>query len=393
MSTALLCGSLIDGVSAEPRRNMAVLIERSRIVSVLPSDRLTLQGHSVVELPGTMMPGLVDAHAHLALDVGDLEAQCADPVESQLVKGIATGAEMLRTGVTTLRDCGEVGHIGPALRRLEREGLTASPRLTVSGRPIARPRGHAWYLGREAEGDAELRQAVRDEIDRGADFIKVMATGGVTTPGTDVRGQEFDDASLETIVAEARHRGRTVAAHAHGGPAVSGAVRAGVRSIEHGLFLGEQEIDEMARAGTWLVVTVGLFEEMIARGKVSAAQQQPLLDALRGHRDVLEYARSRGLKVAAGTDENHGRLDAEVKFLRSAGYSPMSALHAVTRWASELAMCPDVGTVEPGKFADLICVDGDPIEDVSALRRTTTVIKGGVIVSGEGSIGGQDVAA
>ena len=328
----------------------------------------------------TMLPGIIDCHDHFCIDIGDEEAQGAEPAEYLAFVCAKNARNILRAGVTTVRSVGEKSLLGPMVRRAISEDIIQGPRVITSGRLIVRTGGHGWFLAHEADGPDGLRAAVREEVKRGVDLIKIMVSGGVSTSGSDVLAPELTDEEVYAVVDEAHRRGRKVAAHGHGGPGVAAAVRAGVDSIEHGIFLTQEDVDLMIEHGTYLVVTAGVFHEILHSPQVPAFMKAKLADAEAGFMRMLESTVGSGLKVALGTDENHGKVYYEMQILRRAGYTPMDALLAGTRNAADLCgLANDIGTLEPGKFADLIAVKGDPLADPGVLADVPFVMKGGKI--------------
>lgn len=383
MALTVLCGTFIDGTGAEPQRNVAIRIDGDRITQVGPRDAVdgTATNDSVLDLSNlTVLPGLIDCHEHLSIDIGDEEGQCAEPLEYLAVKAANRARWILRSGITTIRNVGEKELLGPMLKRGIEEGLIAGPRMLTAARNIVRTGGHGWFLGVQADGPDALRAAVRTEVLHGADLIKIMVTGGVSTKGSDIRAAEFTDEEVRAVIDEAHRRGRKVAAHGHGGPGIASAVRAGVDSIEHGVFLTMDDLQLMVEHGTYLVVTAGVFLEILADPTVPEFQKAKLADAKEGFFDLLRQARGTGLKIAVGTDEIHGKLWQEMKILTSVGYSPMEALKAGTSSAADLCGVADQwGSLEVGKLADLIAVPGDPLADFERLSDVRLVMKGGQV--------------
>ena len=241
-------------------------------------------------------------------------------------------------------------------------------------------------MGLQADGDDGLRAAVREVCRDGADLIKIMASGGISTAGSTVMAPEFTDLEFIAVIDEAHRRGRKVAAHGHGGPGVASAVRAGVDSIEHGLFLTDDDVALMVAHGTYLVVTVGSFVVIREDPAVPQFQKDKVGNALTEHLAMLGRTREAGLKIAVGTDENHGKLWFEMQTLCDVGYEPMESIRAATANGADLLGLSDrVGTLEPGKVADVIAVEGDPSVDIAAMRDVRAVIKGGALQFADGA--------
>jgi len=378
---AIVCDQVIDGTGRDPVRDGVVLIE---------GDRITAMGaRSAVQVPrdaqvfdwtgSTAMPGLIDAHEHLGIDLGDEEGQLDQPIEYTVARCVRTARVIISAGITTIRDCGERGAVGPTMRRAIEDGIVPGPRILAAGRNICRTGGHGWKMGLEADGPDGLRAAVRLLCREGSDVIKIMASGGISTAGSTVMAPEFTDEEFHAVIDEAHRRGRRVAAHGHGGPGVAAAVRAGVDSIEHGLFLTDEDVALMAARGAYLVVTAGSFYVIRDNPDVPRFQKDKVGDAIETHRAMLGRTRGTGLRIAVGTDECHGRLWFEMQLLHEIGYEPMEAILAATSSGADLLGVGDrVGTLQPGKLADVIAIPGDPLADLTLIQRVGAVLKGGV---------------
>jgi imidazolonepropionase-like amidohydrolase len=378
---AIVCDQLVDGTGREPVRDGVVLIDEGRITAVGPRSEVQVpRDAEVLDWTGsTALPGLIDAHEHLGIDLGDEEGLFSQPVEYYVARSVRTARIIVSAGITTIRDCGEPGTVGQQMKRAIDDGVVPGPRLVAAGRNVCRTGGHGWKMGLQADGPDALRAAVRTLVREGSDVIKIMASGGISTAGSSVMGAEFTDEEFDALIDEAHRRGRKVAAHGHGGPGVAAAVRAGVDSIEHGLFLTDEDVALMAERGTYLVVTAGSFYVIRDNPEVPQFQKDKVGDAIDSHRAMLGRTRGTGLPIAVGTDECHGRLWFEMQLLREVGYEPLEAIRAATASGADLLGIADrVGTLEPGKLADVIAVPGDPVDDLTRIRDVTTVLKGGV---------------
>lgn len=392
MVTRVWCGTLIDGTGRPPLSRAEVVVDGGRILRVGRREGAQVSDAAdVIDLKDlTVMPGLVDAHDHLGLDVGDEEAQLAESTEFVALRAAHNARAILRSGTTTLRDLGEKGDLGVALRRAVEAGVLLGPRLVVAGRNICRTAGHGWFIGREADGPYGLRTAVRDEVRKGADLIKIMVTGGVATPGSVVLAPEFTDEEVTAAVDEAHRRGRRVAAHGYGGDGVRSAVLAGVDSIEHGAYCSPNEVQLMAERGTFLVSTASVYQALVDAADTPAFARGKARDVVAAVRRLLPLAREKRVKLAVGTDENHCRLHREIDILVEAGFPPMEALVAATaRGAEVCGLLDQVGTLDRGKSADLIAVAGDPLTDRACLALPRLVMKAGAAVFASG----RDAAA
>jgi imidazolonepropionase-like amidohydrolase len=386
MTTTVLCGTLIDGTGADPRQGVALEITDGLVTRIGPRAGARTAGATVIDLgDATVLPGLIDCHEHFGIDIGDEKAQCLEPLEYIVIRSVNNARTILAGGITTMRDVGEKGQVGQMMKRSIAEGLIPGPRVLTAGQPIMRTGGHGWYLGREVDGADALRRAVRDEIKAGADLIKLIVSGGVATAGSNVLAPEYSEEEVAAVVDEAHRRGRKVAAHGHGGEGVRMAVRAGADSIEHGAFLTLDDVQLMIEHGTYLVITAGIFYEIMADPQAPSFMKDKLGRAMDDFHTMLGRTKGTGLKVAVGTDENHGRLWREMKTLVDVGYEPMDALLAGTKHAADLLGLTDCGTLETGKRADLIAVAQDPLGDFERLSTLELVMKGGTVQLSRGA--------
>jgi imidazolonepropionase-like amidohydrolase len=382
MTTYVLCGTLIDATGTQPLKDKALVIEHDRIAQMTGiADVPDAADAAVIDLRAyTVMPGMVDCHEHLILDVGDEAAQCSQPTPWLTMMAVANAKKILHAGITTMRDVGEKDFIDVEIKRGIAAGLIPGPRLLISGHPLIRTGGHAHFLGRETDGVSDMRRGVREQLKQGVDLIKIMVSGGMSTKGSLPDAQEFSDEEIRACIDEARRNGRTVAAHLHGGTGLRVAVEAGVHTVEHGTLLTEEDVKLLAERGTWLITTVGVGEVAASDPATPAFYKEKTSRAHAQGLQVRKWAKQYGVPVAVGNDTNHGRMDTEARALIEAGWTPMEALQALTiRGAEVCGLAEEIGTLEPGKLADIIAVDGDPLTDVAALRDVTFVMKAGVV--------------
>ena len=394
MTKYILCGTLIDSTGAEPMKNKAIAVEGDRIKAIIsPAD--VPAGAEVIDLSKrTVMPGLFDCHEHLIVDTGDEAAQCAEPQAYLAMKAVWNAKAILKAGITTMRDVGERYFIDVEARRCIEEGRIQGPRLLISGHPLIRTGGHAHFLGRETDGVADMRKAVREQLKQGVDMIKIMASGGMSTKGSLPAAQEFSDEEIFACVDEARRNGSRVVAHLHGGPALKTCVEAGVHSVEHGILYTEDDVKLLAGSPTWLVFTVGVGIAAMESPEVPQHFKKKAADAQANGAKVQKWAKKYGVKVAVGTDTYHGRMDVEAKALVEAGWTPMEALQVCTIKGAELCGLADkTGTIEAGKWADIIALDGDPLANMDALRNVTFVMKAGKVEFADGTAENVKLAA
>lgn len=380
--------TIIDGTGAPPLRDHAVVVDGGRIAALV-ADRAPRDGN-VVDLGGlTLLPGLINGHVHLCLsgDADPARTLAEESYAATVVNAVVRARRTVEAGVTTVRDLGGREYAELAVRDAVRAGLIPGPRVLCAGRAVCMTGGHGWrLLGRQADGADELRKAVREQLRAGADVIKLVATGGVMTPGVDPRAAQLTLDELRAGVEEAHRARRRVAAHAMADEGIAWCLEAGVDTIEHGVFLTEALAARMARQGTALVPTLiaphAIVEGGVAAGIPEFAVQKSI--ALRDrHLESFRLAMSAGVAIAAGTDAGtplnpHGSVVPELALMAGAGMSPLEAIRAATSTAARvLGLERETGRVAPGFAADLIAVDGDPASDVKALGAIRLVIADG----------------
>jgi len=381
--------TLIDGTGAPPVRDRAVIVEDGRIVGVT-GDGAPRGGGPVVDLGGlTLMPGLINCHVHLCMagDADPARTLADESYAATVVSAVVHAQRTVEAGVTTVRDLGGREYAEIAVRDGVRAAVIPGPRVLCAGRAICITGGHGWRLvGRQADGPDDLRRAVREQLRAGADVIKLVATGGVMTPGVDPRAAQLTLDELRAGVDEAHRARRRAAAHAMADEGIAWCLDAGIDTIEHGVFLTESLAARMAQQGTALVATLvaphAIVEGGLAAGIPEFAVQKSI--ALRErHLESFRLAMRAGVTIAAGTDAGtplnpHGTLVPELSLMVGAGMEPLQALRAATSVAARvLALQDETGTIAPGLAADLIAVEGDPASDVKALDAIRLVLAGG----------------
>lgn len=393
LTTIYRAQRVIDMVSGSAIEDGAVVVEDGRIASVGPSADVRDAGE--VEDLGdvTLLPGLIDAHVHL---VWSASAEPHEVVETEsraltTLRCAANCERQLKAGVTTVRDVGSTDGLAVEIGLAVELGVIPGPRVVASGRAVAMTGGHGWFLGREADGADAVRRAVREEIKSGATCIKFMASGGVYGGGEEPGSPQLSVKEMSAGVEEAHKAGRRVAAHAYSGEAINNALEAGVDSIEHGSFLDAETARRMAGQGTYLVPTMSVYEAMSEKGAELGSPEyitRKTAEVLASTREGLARALEAEVKVAAGTDcgapgHPHGTLAQELRLISEAGTGPAGALDAGTRAAADLlGLGSKVGTLEPGKRADLLAVGGDPLTDTGALEDVRLVVRDGMKLSG-----------
>jgi imidazolonepropionase-like amidohydrolase len=398
---ALRVARLIDGVAATARSGAVVVVEGERIAAVGGAELLA-PGLEVVDLgDATLLPGLIDAHSHPLIWSDDYQVEHLKlSSAAKALKGLRSAQDNLRAGWTTLRIAGDadVAYAAIDLRRAIDAGLHVGPRLTGAAHYISTtggggdinflaPEVRVAADGRIADGVDEMRKAVREEIKYGSDWVKLLVTGAFMSAGDNPADVHFGPDELAVAVAEAKRHGVPVMAHAHAAEGIKQAIRAGVRSIEHGTFLDDEAIRLLVEHGTFLVPTIYIGDYYIEHADPAGAQAK-MIELSKRYRELhyegVRRAIRAGVKIAAGSDFGGYAQSAnagEIEALHRAGMTPMQAIQAATRVGAELLNWEDrVGTIEPGKLADLVAVPGDPLSDLSALRRVRFVMLGGRVV-------------
>ncbi len=378
-----------DGSLHDPLCNGGVRIEGGRIAAVGPFERVERRGAQVIECEGVLLPGLVDAHVHLCLDGGSdpgRRVQEASPVEVTL-DALRALERHLSAGVTTVRDLGGVHGIAVELGRLIDAGRLLGPHVVAAGRLVCITGGHGHFIGREADGPDQVTHAVRDEIKHGAQCVKIVATGGMMTPGVEPGAQQMSEAEIAAAVAVARAAGLRIASHAQGTQGIVASLVAGVDTIEHGIWLDEQALGLLGSSETALVPTFNAARGILAgRGRgVPEFIVEKMERAAADHVASFEAAVEADAHIVAGTDGGtplnpHGGLATEVAAMVEHGLPVAEAVHVCTGAAAAALGLTDRGRIEVGCWADLVEVEGDPTEDVGALGRVRRVFKEGRLV-------------
>jgi len=382
MKTAIVSSRIYDATGAEPIADGVVVVEGERIVSVGPRARVPVpRDAALVELDGhTLMPGLIDAHTHLRQVGETLIYSGFTPGPAQLALHAARNLRRdLCAGVTTLRVLGEQDFNDVPVRAAVEAGVIPGPRLLLATRAIHATNGHGYGPG--FDGPDTIRRAVRENLRAGADVIKMMATGSVDLCGGHFE-QEYTREEMTTVVEEAHRVGKRVAAHAIRPPEICACLEVGVDTIEHGHMLDERCIELLLEKDAWLVGTLAIVldEEVLAADLAAnpTFAEVEWLPRRRAAPDSYRRAIEAGVRYASGTDGLHGDLPKELETLVGIGVSPEAALLSATRDAAEVCgILERLGTLEPGKLADVVAVEGDPLEDIRALRSVGLIMKAG----------------
>lgn len=396
MSTLFQGMTLIDGKGGEPLANAAILVEKGRISQVGPREAISAPPEAeVVELGGKhVIPGMIDCHTHIELH-GMADSFQENLVEEKL-RTLRAAREMedtLKAGFTTIRNVGCINYIDMAVKSAIELGYCQGPRILSAGKIIQMTCSGAEYFSgmyRTADGADDCRKAAREQLAKGADLLKLMATGAVMNPGGVPGAPQFEVEEMRVVVEEGLKVGKHTAAHAHAAQGILNAVKAGVRTIEHGTMATPEAIEAMAKAGTYLVPTMSLHELFEAHAdEVPDFMVQKSRGMQAAYIDIVKNFKAAGVPIAMGTDAGtnynyHGNNAAEIVYFVNQGImSPMEAIQAATKVAAEAIMLDgDVGTLAPGKLADLVVLEGDPLQDISIVGRAekiAAVYKGGAL--------------
>ncbi len=398
----LHAGHVLDVKSGKMLADQTLEIDNGKIVSMVSAAEAKPSSDAMrIDLPNaTILPGMIDAHTHLTFDpvFGYEQLSISTPREALI--GAKNARLTLLAGFTTVRNVGARAYTDVALRDAINAGDVPGPRMMVSGPALGITGGHCdnnmlpfEYHAVEdgvADGVAGVQQKVRQNIKYGADVIKICATGGVLSLGDNPQSSQYTLEEMKAIVADAHRLGRKVAAHAHGAEGIRWAAEAGVDSIEHGSYIDDAAIAAMKEHGTYLVPTLYLGDWMIENAGLTRLPS-PLLakarDVIPAARKNIAHAFASGVKVALGTDAAvypHGMNAHEFAVMVKLGLTPLQSIQAGTINAADLlGWSGKVGTLEPGAWADIVAVDGDPLKDVTTLERVKFVMKGGEVVKND----------
>jgi imidazolonepropionase-like amidohydrolase len=377
-----------------------VLVSGRKILDICSASDIPASARVIDLGDATLLPGLIDAHVHLTL------CGCGTPRQimmqenrdTLLLRAAENARTLLRAGITTARDCGDRDGVTFALRAAIESGVVAGPRLLLCGSPLTSPRGHCYFMGGEVEGALSITRAIQARAQLGADFIKVMATGGGLTPGTDSLSMQFSAQEVELIVGEAERQGLYVAAHAHSAASIRTSVEAGVRTIEHCSFVEHRRVTAdsatvhaMSARRVVAVPTNVPAALAIQNGRTLGLAKQIDVasgDFLEGRRIATQQLIGAGVRVIAGTDAGatgvtFDSLAGEIELMQDAYGSALQAIASATALSADSLGVSGVGRIRPGFESDLIAVPGNPAENVALLRRPVFVMSKGTIVRSE----------
>lgn len=363
------------------------------IITELGPNLPSKNGETVVDLSNHwVLPGLIDAHVHIVMS-GEHNPHdiFTKPLPAITIDAVNNARKLLYAGFTTVRDMGARGYIDVAVRDAIAQGKIEGPRMRVSGECIIMTGGHGWFLGgRQADGPNECRKAAREQLFHGANLLKMMATGGGLTREGEPGASQLDKDEMAAIVHEAHKAGKKAAAHCHGLEGIKNAVFAGVDSIEHGSFVDESILEEMAKKGIFLCICMRATSLQVSGKAIPAYMVERAKRILGAQLENCRRAHEMGVKQAFGTDAGtplnpHGENGKEFAFLVQCRFSEMEAIQSATRSAAELlGMLDRVGTLEVGKFADVLVLKDNPLEDIRVLERPdeeiALILKGGQVI-------------
>jgi imidazolonepropionase-like amidohydrolase len=400
--TLVRAGHVLDVKAGKLLDGLTIVVVSDKIQAITATSEVTSQsGDTLIDLSSmTVMPGLIDVHTHLTMNTEfDPYLEVTSTSAKQAINGVVNARTTLMAGFTSVRNVGADGFTDVDLRDAINAGQIPGPHMQVSGPLLGITGGHCddnllpiryHQVGDGvADGIAEVQHKVRENIKYGADLIKICATGGVLSKGDDPQASQYTLEEMQAIVADAHRLGRKVAAHAHGAQGILWATEAGVDSIEHGSYIDDAGIAAMKKHGTYLVPTLYLEDWMIEKGNLPPFYHQKMLDTIAVAKGNIKHAMQAGVKIALGTDAAvypHGLNAHELDvYVNQLGMAPLTALQAATVNAADLmGWTAKTGTLEVGKWADIIAVDKNPLDDVRVLQDVKFVMKGGVVYKGVG---------
>ncbi|WP_226617790.1 metal-dependent hydrolase family protein [Cytobacillus firmus] len=383
-------GSIIDGLNDEVLENSYIKVEDGRITEVKEGEPGDAEGFEVIDCTGKyILPGLIDCHVHLVWN-GSADPQSLIKNEENVriaLEAYKHALDTLKLGVTTVRDLGAPDRTVLHVRNVIDSGLLSGPTIIAAGAPICMTGGHVYYLGYESDGPDEVRKNTRRVLKEGADLVKVMATGGIYTKGEEPGSVQLTIEELSAAKEEALKKNKKVSAHADGIEGIMNCLEVGIDTIEHGIYADRQALEIMKNQGTFLVPTMAVMRQLISSPDIPAYALEKAKQVVGPHFSMLQEAVQIGVKIATGTDCGSPLTPPryyydELAIMHEAGMSEMEVIKASTSVAAECLGIEDQrGSISPGKFADLLIADSNPLNDLNSLRGDKLVMKSGVLVS------------
>lgn len=393
MGTAFVDGRVFVG-NGQVLEHATVLVEQDTIVSISENASGLPEGtHEIPIGDATLFPGFIDCHVHLVMDStpDPMKTLVNDSDTTTTIKAVNHARATLAAGVTTVRDLGGKNGIDLGLKQAIESGLVKGPRMMVSASLICMTGGHGWPIGREADGPDDVRRAAREQIRAGADQVKFMATGGVLTAAVEPGSAQLTLEEMKAGIEEAHKAGKKTATHAMGTQGILNALHAGIDTIEHGIYLTDEILAFMKEHSVFYVPTIAAMHhigEMGVKAGIPAWAVEKNSIVAPHHRQSVQKAHQAGIIIAMGTDAGtpfnyHGKNLMEISLLVRYGLSPTEALMAATGTASRaLGLDALIGTIEPGKAADLVLMKGNPLSDIDIVNdpdAVTMVMKAGKV--------------
>ncbi len=393
MKTCFKNINLIDGTGKEVLKNSYIIVEDGMIKEIGTEYSNNFEQFQVVDLEGKyVMPGLIDCHMHISFPpVADMvSAVKLTHTIDHVVRAIKNLEALLKSGVTYIRGTGSIDYIDTKLKKHVINGTIKGPGMHCAGKLITMTGGHGYYLGKEADGIDGIRKAVRDELKEGVDLIKIVSTGGITTPGVDVNAYQLNVDELKAAVEEAHKAGKKICTHSHGTQGTKNSIIAGIDCIEHATILDDEAIEMAVKAGTYFVPTISAMYSIVKNGEEKGIPKYVVdkaKEVIEKQNIGLRKAYEAGVKIAMGTDSGtpfniQGENSAsELELMTRYGMNPMDVIVSATKTASELiGIDNEYGTLEIGKHADFLVLSENPLENIKTIQKLESVYQNGVLV-------------
>ncbi len=385
--------TIIDGIQDEPIKDGIIIVDEDIIYACGPANKINLSDKmEVIDYGGkTVLPGLIDAHTHICFEpaADTLNILVEESDARTALKAAQYCRQTLEAGFTTIRDVGGKNYIDLEVRDAINNGEMPGPRILASGKNLTMTGGHGWPIAEEVDGIAKMKWGARKQIKNGVDLIKLMATGGVLTKGVEPGSPQLTIAEMEAAIAEANKAGRKTAAHAQGNTGIKNAIKAGVNSIEHGVFLDQEAIDLMIENDVYLVPTLTAIYWMAEKGIEAGIPDYAVRkskDILNDHIKSFKLALKSGVKIAMGTDAGspfnyHGENSLELVFMVKYGMSELEAIKSATSVSAELlGLSEKIGSIQADKKADLVILNKNPLDKIENIKSVHQVYKNGMAV-------------